>query len=403
MRILGIARNKYTNTLQWALGQKSDAIQTWVPWNTKDPEQSRKTVLAAAKEFKPDFAVVWAIIEPSKSGIIEDLAAINIPAVAPGRSGAELEASKTYAYNFARQMGILVPEFALFTDPGASKAKLEQMAKSGQQLPVLKPDGLPAGTGVRIPVSLAEACSHIDYLAKQFPTGHLHQERIYGKEFSLIALSDGESFKLFPSVRSYKKIQQAGLTSSNTGCVSPVSWPGSLVTERALTEIVRPTLSGMKNLGQPYKGFINLDVILGDDNSLYLIDYNCGIGSPEFEAIAPRLNSSFAEVMSAAAYGKLNQANLPVSSKVSVCVTFFVTGTIEPHAEVSGIPEAERTGCLVFAAGLTPEYQLLPGVGRPLFVVGLGDSIQEARAKAYEGAKCIKSDHLWHSPFVGQG
>jgi phosphoribosylamine--glycine ligase len=154
-------------------------------------------------------------------------------------------------------------------------------------------------------------------------------------------------------------------------------------------------------MGNPYRGFLYIDVILANDSKLYLLDYNCRMAYPETETLTARI-SNFSELLTAVAFGNLDKTQITIQNNVAVCATVFAKGypkKVKKGAEVTGIEQAEEMGCLVFPIGISNDgsiRRILGNTGRVALVVGTDENIEKAKDKAEKGASCIKFDGAWY-------
>ena len=407
------------HALAWKLAQGEGAKVFIAPGNAGTVEVGVNVNLKVSdfegiKEFCLNNEIGLVVVGPEQplvDGIVDyfkqDAQLQKIRIIGPDKQGAQLEGSKAYAKVFMAKNGI--PTARCLT---VNKDTLQQgidFLKSLKAPYVLKADGLAAGKGVLILDSLDEAVAELgNMLGGKFGNASatvVIEEFLKGIECSVFVLTDGEHYLLLPEAKDYKRIGDGdqGLNTGGMGAVSPVPFCTPDFLQKVEDRIVKPTLQGLKKENIDYKGFIFLGLMnCGGDP--YVIEYNVRMGDPETEAVMTRIEGDFADMLYACADGCLDKVHYAKSAKTAVTV-MLVSG---------GYPEAYQKGkvmtgfnqlndCVAFHAGTTfnAEGQVVTAGGRVIAVTAHGDSIEEARQKAYANVEKIKFEGENHRHDIG--
>jgi phosphoribosylamine--glycine ligase len=387
------------DALAWAMRQSpscgkllaapgNPGIARWADCVPIDPTNPQ-AVVALAQQQGIGLVVVGPEA-PLVAGVADACRAAGIPVLGPNAAAAELEGSKGFTKDLCAAEGI----------PTADYVRTERMDEALSALHrfglpvVIKADGLAAGKGVTIAATRAEAEEAIR-AAGDGPL--VIEEYLDGEEASLFALVDGELAIPLASAQDHKRVGEAD-TGPNTGGMGAYS-PARVLTpeleRRAMDEIVRPTARAMAARGTPFSGVLYAGLMLTADGPR-LIEYNVRFGDPECEAIMPRLDGDVAALLHAVATGRLNEIE-PPSLKAEVSMTVVVAaegypGTPRRGGVIDGIEAAERVeGVTVFQAATARHGSgtLLASGGRVLAVTALGQTLAQARARAYRAVDQI--------------
>lgn len=332
---------------------------------------------------------------PLVEGIVDDLASAGIKAFGPSKAAAQLEGSKAFTKELCAEFGIPTAAFARFDDPDAAKA---YVARQGAPL-VIKADGLAAGKGV-VMAETAEQAN--EAIAMMFSGGLgtageeiVIEEWMIGEEASFFALCDGSHALALASAQDHKRVGD-GDTGPNTGGMGAYS-PAPVMTKameaRVMAEIIQPTLAGMARRGSPFKGVLFAGLMITAEGPK-LIEYNVRFGDPECEVLMPRLKSDIVPALLASCDGVLGSFDLRWSDEAALTVVLAAKGypgTPEKGSVIKDVDKAAaQGGVLVFHAGTqAKDGDLVANGGRVLNVVGLGKSVSEAQARAYEAVDLI--------------
>ncbi len=353
---------------------------------------------AAVIDFCRLMKIEFVIVGPEAplvAGLVDDLAAVGIPAFGPSKAAAQLEGSKGFTKDLARDFNIPTAAYGRFKDKASALAYLD-----AHPAPiVVKADGLAAGKGVIVAMSNAEAREAVEQIfSGAFGAAGAElviEEFMEGEEASFFALCDGERALAFASAQDHKRVGE-GDTGPNTGGMGAYS-PAPVMTEemsaRVMREIIEPTLKGMKARGAPYKGVLFAGLMLTKDGPK-LIEFNARFGDPETQVMLPRLEEDLLPLLMQCAKGNLRSEPVKLSPRTALTVVFAATGYPENPQKGSVIRQVERAasmdGVILFHAGTKRQgADLIANGGRVLNLTGLGSSVKEARDRAYAGLDAI--------------
>ena len=332
----------------------------------------------------------------------------HIALVGPGKAGARLESSKDFSKQFMLRHGIPTAGAHTFE---ASQAGAAMACVDASPLPlVIKADGLAAGKGVIICDTKEQAKQAVKeiLLDKKFGEAGakvLIEEFLEGIELSVFVLTDGKNYVLLPEAKDYKRIGE-GDTGPNTGgmgAVSPVVFADAEFMARVERTIIKPTIAGLAAESIPYKGFIFIG-LMNVKGTPYVIEYNVRMGDPETQAVLPRIDADFVELMWATATGQLNGAPLPQKQDMTVTVVMVAGGYPGSYEKGKVIHGLEKpSDALVFHAGTTQrDGSTLTDGGRVLAVTGRGKDIEEASKEVYQAISAIQWEGLYFRKDIGE-
>jgi phosphoribosylamine--glycine ligase len=345
-------------------------------------------VVALCRSRDVDLVVVGPET-PLAAGVADSLLAAAIPVFGPVEAAARLESSKSFAKEVMAAASVPTARSATFTDREAAVFHLEE--SRGPY--VVKADGLAAGKGVLVTESLDDAIAWVDdCLGGRFGAAGssvVIEEHLSGNEVSVFYIcSAGEAIPLQPA-RDYKRLLDGNLgpNTGGMGCFSPVEDVDDDLVDWTTVHVALPTLAELSARGIEYTGFLYVGLMLTPDGPKVL-EFNCRLGDPEAEVLMPRITSDLLAVLKAAANEGLTGQHVTWSERAAVDVVLAAPGYPESPVKglsISGLEPLEDT--LVFHAG-TREVngELESSGGRVLNIVGLGDSLAEARENAYAGA-----------------
>ncbi len=328
---------------------------------------------------------------PLVEGLADNLRTIGVPVFGPGRAAAQLEGSKGFTKDLCARVGIPTAAYVRVTSKDGALAALDDF---GERC-VIKADGLAAGKGVTVATSRAEAEAAIDALFADGPAEAVIEEMLEGPEASLFVLSDGTVTAAFGSAQDHKRVGD-GDTGPNTGGMGAYS-PAAVLTpeleERALGEIVRPTIDALAEAGTPYVGVLYAGLMLTADGPK-LIEYNVRFGDPECQVLMARFTGDLVELLLAVAEGRLADEPEPAfSPEVALTVVMAAKGypgTPTSGGAIGGIDAAQATGAVVFQAGTKDAGgKLVASGGRVLAVTATGADVKSAQAAAYRAVDAI--------------
>jgi phosphoribosylamine--glycine ligase len=335
-----------------------------------------ESLLGLARTLSADLVVIGPEV-PLVAGVADELRRGGVAVFGPSAAAAQIEGSKTFAKEVMRAAGVPIAE-----------------TMSVARIPcVVKADGLAAGKGVficRTQEELDEALLAVKTLGDEF----VIEELLEGEELSLFALVDGSNILALPESRDYSRVGD-GDTGPNTGGMgsySPVPELDAGQATRLADAIHRPVVEEMALRGTPFIGCLYAGLMLTVDGPRVL-EFNCRFGDPETQTIIPRIEGDLAEALLAAATGDLGEVELTAAETAAVTVVLAAERYPEGRdagSAIEGVERAEADGALVFHAGTAiRDGQLATSGGRILNVTGIGDTLEEARARAYEACERI--------------
>ena len=361
-------------------------IARWAECVTIDP-CDRDAVVSLARSIGADLVVVGPEA-PLVAGVADAVREAGIRVFGPSAAAAELEGSKGFTKDLCARAGIPTAGYVRVETATAALAALDRFG-----IPVvIKADGLAAGKGVTVAMSRDEAETAIRAAGDG---AMVIEEFLEGEEASLFALVDGPRAVVLASAQDHKRVGE-GDTGPNTGGMGAYS-PAAVLTPaletRAMDEIVRPTAQAMADAGTPFSGLLYAGLMLTADGPK-LIEYNVRFGDPECEAIMPRIIGDFAELLLAVATGAPFDPPA-LSEQASMTVVVAAKGYPDmptKGAEVGGIADAEAIeGVSIFHAGTAErEGRLVANSGRVLAVTAVGESLAEARERAYRAVERVE-------------
>ncbi|MFL1876216.1 phosphoribosylamine--glycine ligase [Hansschlegelia beijingensis] len=351
-------------------------------------------VVALAKAEKVDLVVVGPEA-PLVAGVVDALAEAGIKAFGPTAGAARLEGSKAFTKELCERRGIPTAAFRRCRTAEEGHAAVEAFGAPV----VVKADGLAAGKGVVVATTLQEAHAAVDHVfggdLGAAGAEAVIEEFMDGEEASLFALCDGTTAVLFGDAQDHKRAFDGdeGPNTGGMGAYSPAPVLSHALIERAMAEIVRPTVAAMKEDGTPFVGFLYAGLMVGPDGPR-LVEYNVRFGDPEAQVVLPRLKDDLLELMVAAVEGRLagrKPAFRPETALAVVLAARGYPGAYEKGSEIRGIEAAEkRPHVTVFHAGTAIENgRLVAAGGRVLAVTAIGADASEAQMNAYSAVDLI--------------
>jgi phosphoribosylamine--glycine ligase len=350
-------------------------------------------VIAFCRTGKIDFVVVGPEA-PLVAGIVDDLEAAGIKAFGPTRAAAQLEGSKGFTKDICRANAIPTAAYERFT--AAEPAKAYVRARGAPI--VVKADGLAAGKGVVVAQTVAEAEAAIDMICADAQLGSelVVEEFLQGEEASFFVLSDGEHALPLATAQDHKRVYdgEQGPNTGGMGAYSPAPVMTSQMTQRALDEIVAPTIRAMKRMGAPYKGVLYAGLMITAEGPK-LIEYNVRFGDPETQVLMLRLKSDLVPALVASRDGMLRSFDLRWHDAAALTVVMAANGYPGSYRRGSAIDglgaAAEVDGVEIFHAGTKADNgRVLANGGRVLNVSALGRTVGEAQARAYAAVDRIR-------------
>jgi phosphoribosylamine--glycine ligase len=345
---------------------------------------------------------------PLVEGITDAFTEAGLTCFGPTRSAAQLEGSKAFAKDFLARHHIPTARYRTFTEMESAKAYIR-----AQGAPiVVKADGLAAGKGVILARSESEAIAAAEGMLSGKAFGEagrriVLEEYLQGEEASFIVMVDGE--KILPLATSQDhKARDDGDTGPNTGGMGAYS-PAPVVTreryDRIMREVIWPTVKGMAEEGTPYVGFLYAGVMIAEDGTPRVLEFNCRFGDPETQPIIMRLRTDLIELCLAAVEGRLGQVRAEWDPRAALGVVMAAGGYPGSYRKgdvIRGLPLEEGENVKVFHAGTKFEgADVVTNGGRVLCVTALGPTVSRAQSKAYEAVRQIHWDGVYFRTDIG--
>ena len=334
---------------------------------------------------------------PLVLGLVDRLEAAGVPAFGPRAAAARLEGSKAFAKEFCARHGIPTAPFRTFTREQADAGRA-YVRERGAPI-VVKADGLAAGKGVTVAASVEEALAALDTAFGgafgEAGATVLIEDCLVGEEVSLFALVDGASVLEFGTAQDHKRVGEgdSGPNTGGMGAYAPAPCMTPELIERAMAEIVWPTVAAMAAEGTPYRGVLYAGLMLMESGP-QLLEFNVRFGDPECQALLPRLMTDLGQLLQGGAEGMLGHMDLrwyPEHVMTVVMAARGYPGEYAKGSEIRGLDAAvEVEGVTIFHAGTRIEDgRVLAHGGRVLNVTASGATLEDARARAYAAIDCI--------------
>lgn len=413
MKVLIVGNGGREHALAWKVAQADSISEVFVaPGNAGTTEEPKVTNLAidaldfeALADFAQDNEIALTIVGPEAplvNGIVDFFQSRDLAIFGPTKQAAQLEGSKAFSKDFLKRHDIPTAFYGVFTDPDSAIAYINE---KGAPI-VIKADGLAAGKGVILAQTTAEAIEAVQDMLSGNRFGDagarvVIEQLLTGEEVSFIVMVDGEDVLPMASSQDHKA-RDNGDTGPNTGGMGAYS-PAPAVTDelhqRIMDEVIRPTVKGMKEEGNDYRGFLYAGIMVSDDGVPNVLEFNCRFGDPETQPIMMRLQSNLADLCLAACNGKLSQQSIEWSQQAALGVVMAAGGYPFDYSRghvIQGLEDAETESVKVFQAGTRLQgNELVTDGGRVLCVTALGETVKEAQQRAYHALEKVQ----WQDAF----
>lgn len=421
MKVLLLGSGGREHAIAWKIAQSSEleqlfiapgnagtkTIGTNVPIKTTDFEAIKAFVL----ENQVNLVVVGPedpLVEGIYDFFVGDEQLNKVGVIGPSKAAAQLEGSKDFGKKFMIRHGIPTAKYGTFTKKNIEEGYAFLDAMKAPY--VLKADGLAAGKGVLILDDLKKAKAELKSMLVDAKFGNASKQVVIeqflkGIELSVFVLTDGESYKILPEAKDYKRIGEAdtGLNTGGMGAISPVPFADNTFKEKIENQIIIPTIKGLKADNLVYKGFIFFGLI-NVKGEPYVIEYNCRMGDPETEVVIPRLKSDILDLFEGVVSNTLSERDVQFDDR-SAATVMMVSGGYPEEYETGKVIYGLNTvtGSYVYHAGTNSDGPtVLTAGGRVLAVTSLGKTLELALEKSYQTIKNIEFENAYFRKDIGQ-
>ncbi|URL02705.1 phosphoribosylamine--glycine ligase [Avibacterium sp. 20-126] len=418
MNILIIGNGGREHALAWKAAQSPLASKVFVaPGNAGTARESRvgrsavenvaisATDIPALVKFAQENQVGLTIVGPEAplvAGVVDAFEQAGLTIFGPSQAAAQLEGSKAFTKDFLARHQIPTAEYQNFTDVEQALAYVRQ---KGAPI-VIKADGLAAGKGVIVAITLAEAEDAIKDMLSGNAFGDagsrvVIEEFLEGEEASFIVMVDGKNVEPMATSQDHKRVGEGdkGLNTGGMGAYSPAPVITPEIHQRVMQRIIYPTVQGMAAEGNVYKGFLYAGLMIDKNGQPKVIEFNCRFGDPETQPIMMRMDSDLVALCLKACEGKLDQVQSQWKKQAALGIVLAAEGYPTDYRkgdEIQGLPTSEQRDEKVFLAGVSEENgKLVTNGGRVLCATALGDSVLDAQQKALKLAEQIQ----WNGRF----
>ena len=404
MRVLVIGSGGREHALVWKLRQSPRVSRVYAaPGNGGMAEGAEclplsATAVAELVRFAEEEGIDLTVVGPEApllSGLVDRFEKRGLKVFGPRREAARIEGSKRFAKELMARHGIPTARFRAFTDAAEAKRYVREQ---GAPI-VVKADGLAAGKGVVVARTVEEAEEAVRQAMEERVFGAAGEEVVieeclFGQEMSLMAFVDGETVRPMEPAQDHKPVFDGdrGPNTGGMGAYSPVPQISREVVRQAVDEILKPTARALAEEGIHYRGVLYAGLMITPEGPK-VIEFNARFGDPEAQVILPRLESDLAEILLAAAEGRLAEVEIRWKEEAAVCVVMAsegYPGSYRTGLPIRGLPEPAGDR-IVFHAGTRREGdRIVTAGGRVLGVTALGSDLAEARNKAYDAVESIR-------------
>jgi phosphoribosylamine--glycine ligase len=422
MNILILGSGGREHAYAWKLSQSKKLKKLFIaPGNAGTAElgtniRMSATDFEAVKEFVVGNNINMVVVgpeDPLVKGIhdffLSDAVLKNIPVIGPQKDGAQLEGSKDFSKRFMLRHHIPTARYETFTKETLKEGL--RFLETLQPPYVLKADGLAAGKGVVIPDTIEEARKELTEMLENAKFGNASakvviEEFLKGIELSVFVLTDGNSYKILPAAKDYKRIGvgDVGLNTGGMGAVSPVPFADEAFIKKVEERVIIPTINGLKKEGIIYKGFIFIG-LMNVNGDPQVIEYNVRMGDPETEVVLPRIKSDLLDLFEGVANGNLHEKTFEVDIRFATTVMMVAGGYPEDYKKgdvITGLDGVE--GSIAFHAGTVQSQsgQVVTNGGRVMAVTSFGNTMKEALLASFKNAEKIKYEGKYYRSDIGK-
>ncbi len=419
MKILIVGSGGREHALAWKAKQSPKVEKVFVapgnPGSALEPGIENKAIavddiaglLAFAQAEQIDLTIIGPEI-PLVLGIVDRFEEAGLKCFGPKAKAAQLEGSKTFCKDFMIRHHIPTAHYQSFTDKALAVAYIREQ---GAPI-VVKADGLAAGKGVIVAQTEQEAIDAVEDMLSGNVFGEagnrvVIEEFLEGEEASFIVIADGKHALPMATSQDHKARDNGdkGPNTGGMGAYSPAPVVTPAVYDIVMRDVINPTLKGMADDGLPYTGFLYAGLMIANDGTVKVLEYNCRFGDPETQPIMMRMKSDLVELCEAALTGDLDKTSTEWDERAALGVVLAAGGYPDAYQKgdiISGLPTEEQADRKIFHAGTQQVGDdIVTSGGRVLCAVALGDTILEAQTKAYELADSIHWNNIYYRTDIG--
>jgi len=412
MKLLVIGGGGREHALAWKLASSPRVPKVFVaPGNGGTASDKRFSNVPYASnealaQFARDEAIAFAVVGPEAalaSGVVDVFRARGLRIFGPTRAAAQIESSKDFAKALMRRHGIPTAAYRTFNDASEARA---YVTERGAPI-VIKADGLAAGKGVVVAMTLHEAHAAIDATLTRIGGSRVViEEFLDGEEASFIVLSDGRNVLALASSQDHKRLldNDRGPNTGGMGAYSPAPIVTPTLHAKVLRQIIMPAINGMAAEGNAFIGFLYAGLMIDHAAGVKTVEFNSRLGDPEAQVILPRLKSDLVPLIEAAIDGRLDQVEAQWDRGTALGVVIAAAGyPNEPRKGdvITQLP-AESEDCITFHAGTAlKDDQLITSGGRVLCVTALGETVRAAQKRAYDAVDEVAFDGMQFRRDIG--
>ncbi len=419
MKVMIIGGGGREHALAWKVAQNKAISRVYVaPGNAgtalnPDMVNVPITTVPELVEFAKKEEIGMTIVGPEATlsqGVVDAFRAAGLKIFGPTKAAAQLESSKDFAKAFMMRHNIPTAAYATFTD---AKAAHDYVNQQGAPI-VIKADGLAAGKGVVVAMSLDEAHSAIDAMLEDNKLGSagarvVIEEFLTGEEASFIVMVDGKNVLALATSQDHKRLLDGdqGPNTGGMGAYSPAPVVTPTIHAKVMREIIKPTVEGMAKDGIPYTGFLYAGLMISQNGDVKTLEFNCRMGDPETQPIMMRLKSDLVTLAEHAVAGTLDKVEAEWDRRTALGVVMASANypeTPRTGDAITGLPSQKEpnTEVQVFHAGTSlKDEQVLTSGGRVLCVTALGETVKFAQSSAYEMVKQIQFEGAQYRQDIG--
>ena len=419
MKILIVGSGGREHALAWKAKQSPKVEKVFVapgnPGSALEPGIENKAIavddiaglLAFAQAEQIDLTIIGPEI-PLVLGIVDRFEEAGLKCFGPKAKAAQLEGSKTFCKDFMIRHNIPTAHYQSFTD---KEQAINYIREQGAPI-VVKADGLAAGKGVIVAQTEQEAIDAVEDMLSGNVFGEagnrvVIEEFLEGEEASFIVIADGKHALPMATSQDHKARDNGdkGPNTGGMGAYSPAPVVTPAIYDMVMRDVINPTLKGLADDGLPYTGFLYAGLMIANDGTVKVLEYNCRFGDPETQPIMMRMKRDLVELCEAALIGDLDKTSTEWDERAALGVVLAAGGYPDAYQKgdvISGLPSEEQADRKIFHAGTQQRGDdIVTSGGRVLCAVALGDTILEAQTKAYELADSIHWNNIYYRTDIG--